>query len=311
MQMKLQYAIMFCLLMGSLCLRSNAQGSVEKPYACSQGNIDELTDRIHEIIKHKRATIGVAVITDKQKLITVNGDRLFPLLSVFKFPVALAALDKMDRDHTNPDSSVFIKNSRLDRDTYSPLLRRYSNRDIRISLAELLYYSISLSDNNACDLLIDYIGGMDSVDTYIRNLGVDDIHLSATERDMHEDIQLQYKNTGTPIAAVRLLEMFYQHSLFEQRYKSLLINALVNTETGAEKLKGLLPAEAIVAHKTGSSDRTTEGVKIADNDLGVVFLPDGRKYYIAVFVTESRENDEVNARIIADISYTVYKFFTS
>lgn len=152
---------------------------------------------------------------------------------------------------------------------------------------------------------------MDSVDTYIRNLGVDDIHLSATERDMHEDIQLQYKNTGTPIAAVRLLEMFYQHSLFEQRYKSLLINALVNTETGAEKLKGLLPAEAIVAHKTGSSDRTTEGVKIADNDLGVVFLPDGRKYYIAVFVTESRENDEVNARIIADISYTVYKFFTS
>ena len=52
-------------------------------------------------------------------------------------------------------------------------------------------------------------------------------------------------------------------------------------------------------------------MKIADNDAGFVLLPDGRRYYITVFVIHSMENDSVNAQIIADISQKVYKHFTA
>ena len=56
---------------------------------------------------------------------------------------------------------------------------------------------------------------------------------------------------------------------------------MIDTETGANKLKGMLPAKTVVGHKTGSSDRNADGMKTADNDAGLVILPDGRKYYIA------------------------------
>ena len=70
---------------------------------------------------------------------------------------------------------------------------------------------------------------------------------------------------------------------------------MIDTETGANKLKGMLPAKTVVGHKTGSSDRNADGMKTADNDAGLVILPDGRKYYIAAFVMDSYETDEDNA----------------
>ena len=54
-----------------------------------------------------------------------------------------------------------------------------------------------------------------------------------------------------------------------------------------------------------------EGIRIADNDAGYVLLPDGRRYCIAVFVTESEENDAANAAIAAAVSRAAYEYFSS
>ena len=47
---------------------------------------------------------------------------------------------------------------------------------------------------------------------------------------------------------------------------------MIDTETGANKLKGMLPAKTVVGHKTGSSDRNADGMKTADNDAGLVIF---------------------------------------
>ena len=48
---------------------------------------------------------------------------------------------------------------------------------------------------------------------------------------------------------------------------------MIDTETGANKLKGMLPAKTVVGHKTGSSDHNADSMKTADNDAGLVILP--------------------------------------
>jgi beta-lactamase class A len=70
-----------------------------------------------------------------------------------------------------------------------------------------------------------------------------------------------------------------------------------------------LPEGTVVAHKTGSSDTNDEGMTYAVNDIGIVVLPDGRKYSIAVFVTNSYEKNEDSEKIIADISKAAYDYF--
>ena len=58
----------------------------------------------------------------------------FPLLSVFKFHVALAVLDKMDKQSISLDSIVSIKASQMLPNTYSPLRKKLPDQDFTITL---------------------------------------------------------------------------------------------------------------------------------------------------------------------------------
>ncbi|HAY30255.1 MAG TPA: class A beta-lactamase, subclass A2 [Alistipes sp.] len=267
-----------------------------------------LVRQIDSVLSRYRATVGVTVLSNRDEIVAANDSILFPLMSVFKFHIALAVLDRMDRNRTRLDSVVRIKASDMHPDTYSPLRERHPGRDFSITIAELLRYSVAHSDNNACDILLEYAGGPEVVEKYVRGLGIENTFISASEKTMHDRIENQYLNRSTPTATARLIETFFENRLFASKYKKFLIRIMTETSTGQDKLKGLLPPDCTVGHKTGSSDRTSTGVKIADNDAGFVLTPDGKRYYIAVFVSDSQEDDPTNASIIARISAIVYDF---
>ena len=67
-------------------------------------------------------------------------------------------------------------------------------------------------------------------------------------------------------------------------------------------------SEVKIGHKTGTSDKNDRGEYIGINDIGFVILPDGSRYVVAVFVKDSKENMETNAKIISDISAAVYRY---
>lgn len=269
--------------------------------------MSELENQIDSLLNGKKATVGIAVWTDKGDMLRYNDHVHFPLLSVFKFHVALAVLDKMDKQSISLDSIVSIKASQMPPNTYSPLRKKFPDQDFTITLRELMQYSISQSDNNACDILIEYAGGIKHINDYIHRLSIDSFNLSETEDGMHSSFEAVYRNWSTPSAMVRLLRTADEKELFSNKeLKDFLWQTMIDTETGANKLKGMLPAKTVVGHKTGSSDRNADGMKTADNDAGLVILPDGRKYYIAAFVMDSYETDEDNANIIARISRMVY-----
>lgn len=143
---------------------------------------------------------------------------------------------------------------------------------------------------------------------YVARLGVGETEIVADEETMHRHTDNQYLNRTTPLAAVRRSNVSAAGNLLPDEYGDFLERTMFATTTGPDKLRGLLPAGVAVAHKTGSSDRTASGVKIADNDIGFVRLPDGREYSIAVFVMDSREDDRTNAAVIARISRLVYDY---
>ena len=58
-------------------------------------------------------------------------------------------------------------------------------------------------------------------------------------------------------------------------------------------------------HKTGSSG-TRDGVTFATNDIGLITLPDGRRLAIAIFVSDSRADDDARDAVIARIAKAAY-----
>lgn len=253
-----------------------------------------------------RATVGVAVVFGDGDTLVVNNAHRYPTMSVYKFHQALALLDSLDRAGLPLTTRIPVLRSDLLSDTWSPLRDARPEGGYELTAAELLDYSVAQSDNNVCDLLFRFLGGPETVNRYVARLGVGRTAIVADEETMHRRPDNQYLNWTTPLAAVRLLERFRRGELLSAEYGDFLLETMFGTTTGPDKLRGLLPADVAVAHKTGSAFRDAQGVMVADNDIGIVRLPDGRSYSIAVFVMDSREDDRTNAAVIARISRLVY-----
>lgn len=269
---------------------------------------ERLLGAVGRITAQKRAAVGfAALLPGATEPITSGEDDRYPMMSVFKLHVAVAALARMEREQISPDEELLLSTRVLRPNTYSPLRETCSGSAVfRITHEELIRYCISLSDNNACDLLIGFAGGPAAVDSCIRRAGIGAFAVTQTEHTMHLDLRNCYANRTSPASVVRLLEAVCDGRIITGRYLDVLVRALLATRTGPDKLRAGIPDDVPLGHKTGSSDRTPEGVKIGDNDAGFFLLPDGSRCYLAVFIRDSQEEDAENARIIARIAASVY-----
>lgn len=265
-----------------------------------------LRNKIQKIIQGKDATVGVALIVDGKDTLTINNNFRYPTQSVYKFHLALAVLDYLNKNNLTLDHQLYVKKGGLLPNTHSPLRDDYPQGEMYLSVADIIRYTVSKSDNNGCDILFRLVGGTAVVDRYIRGLGLSEFAIAATEEEMHGPWEVQYTNWSTPYTTAQALEIFRTQDILPQPFHDFLWDTLAGTITGGNKIKALLPEGTFVAHKTGSSFRNAEGLKAAENDIAIIQLPDGRYYSLVVFVADSMESNDVNCGIIAQISKAVY-----
>ena len=271
--------------------------------------IDSLRKYISNTIAFKKADIGICIagIEDSDTL-SFNGNRHYPMQSVFKFHIALAVLHAVDNGKFALNQKIPIKKSDLLPDTWSPLREAYPEGG-NVTLAEIIRYTVSQSDNNGSDILLRLIGGTKKTTDYCRKIGINDVSIQANEAEMHKEWNIQFSNWTTPNAAALLLKMFYERKILSETSQAFLWKAMLETSTGKKRIKAQLPENTPVAHKTGTSGINKQGITGAINDMGIVTLPDGRHFIIAVFVVNSSENENTNEKIIADVSKLVWDFF--
>lgn len=275
-------------------------------------NIDDLRQDIHLILQNKQATVGVAVMgMDGQDTITMNAEQAFPMLSVFKFPIALTVLNHIDRGLLSLEQEIQLKKRDLIPNTYSPIRDNFPE-GITLSVSALLYYSVSLSDNIATDILLDLVGGVSTVENYIQSVGIEQIAIKYNEVEQHQNWQYQYANWLSPMASNQLLKIFFENeeALLSMGSHQFIWEIMKATTTGPNSIRGLLPKEAIIAHKTGHSGKNEKGLTAALNDMGIVFLPNGKYFYLTVFVSNSKEDDVLNHQIIAEVSKLTWDYFS-
>jgi beta-lactamase class A/beta-lactamase class A VEB len=272
---------------------------------------DSLRQKHLQIVSAKNAVVGVALAGNNGKdTLSINGDQHFPMQSVFKFHIALAVLSQVDQGRFSLDQKIAIKKKDLLPGLYSPIRDKYPG-GVTLPLSEILAYTVSESDNVGCDALLRLIGGPEVVEDYFIKNRFKDISIKINEEVQQENWDLQFQNWTTPKAANNVLEKFHRNNpeLLSKKSYDFIWKIMKETGTGVHRIKGELPANTIVAHKTGTSGANKDGLTAAVNDIGIVFLPNGQYYFISVFVTSSKENDETNDKIIADISKAVWEYF--
>lgn len=277
------------------------------PFFGKANSLTQLKSEIESIVKDKDAHIGAAIIIDGIDTISINGNRLFPMLSVYKFPIAVALSEYNRRSADLIKDSLLITKKDLKENTYSPMREKYSNLDsINIPLREILAYSIQESDNNASDILLKMLPSVQYVTKYLKSIGIEGINIVSSEAEMHDDNSLAYSNNATPLAMAKLL--FHFDRDYSDSFSLIIKDLMVTCTTGKNRLvKPLNSKDIIIGHKTGTGFTLLDGRLMAINDIGYIHLPNGHKYSIAVFIENSGYDMSETESIIAAISEVVYK----
>jgi beta-lactamase class A len=115
--------------------------------------------------------------------------------------------------------------------------------------------------------------------------------------------EVDLRDTSTPDAMASLLARIQRKDLLKPESVELLLDGMLRNQDGDTRLKAMLPAETVLAHKMGTLGRTT-------NDVGIIKLPESAGHVaIAVFVKSSEKERPEQERAIAQIARAVYDYF--
>lgn len=254
--------------------------------------------------------LGVALMgLETRETFLFNGNDRFPMQSVYKFPLAMAVLDRVDQGRLSLSQAVHVAPADLLPDTWSPLRDANPQGDFDLALSELVRVTVSKSDNSGCDILFRMLGGPPAVDAYVHGLGVKGMAIAATEAEMHRVRDSQFSNWCEPAAMAGLLDLFFQGRTHAAASRDFLMRLMLETATGPKRIKGLLPPGTPVAHKTGTSSTDEKGVTAATNDVGIVTLAGGNHVAMVIFLADSSASLEIRENAIARVARAGYIYF--
>jgi beta-lactamase class A len=275
------------------------------PVAGADDN-SESQKQLAQISSAAKGHVGVAaLVLETGETVSLNPHDHFPMQSVYKLPISMAVMKQVDAGKLKLDQKVRVtKDDFVGRGQHSPI-RDQNPSGAELSVSELLRYAISESDGTASDVLMKLAGGRVAVQMYLTDLPITDMIVLNTEKELAQDRQAQYRNSASPDSAVALLRALHERHGLSERSQALLLKLLTESTPGAKRLKGLLPAGTAVAHKTGTSG-TQNGITAATNDIGIITLPNGRHVAIAVFVSDSAEDEATREGVIAKVARAVW-----
>ncbi|MFT3755624.1 MAG: class A beta-lactamase [Pseudoxanthomonas sp.] len=283
--------------------------------------------------------VGVQVLDLRSgRVASVNADVAFPMASTVKVPVAVHILSLVDEGKLDLHQQVLLKEG----DIYPAMggpTDIYLTPGSALTVRDLLQMMLTISDNNATDILIKLGGGTQAVDARMHALGVKGIRVDryiwemlahfygdldanaqtplaldayaklASMRQSPEDYRRfkqlyndDPRDTSTPAGMASLLQLIWQGKALKPDTTAVLKQILLDCRTGQARLKGMLPGGTPVAHKTGSVDDVA-------NDVGVITLPSNKgEVVIAVFVKSPRD-DAAKDKAIAQVARAVHDYF--
>lgn len=280
-------------------------------FAQSHATRETLDHKLKSVVDTSKAHIGFAVLgIDFADSFYINRADHFPMQSTYKFPLAVYVLHLVDEGKFSLDQVIHLPRKSLDQKTWSPMVDKWLDQDIDISLRDLITYTVSQSDNNGCDALFRLVGGPAIVNDYMHSIGITGINIVATEHQMHQKWSVQYTNWCEPNAMAHLLRDFYNGKMLSPATHDFLVDKMTNSVNN-NRTKGQLPSSAVVAHKTGTSGTNKKGITAATNDVGIITLSNGKHIAVVAFISDYLGSVPRGEGIIAQLTKLVWDHYAT
>ncbi|WP_232821013.1 class A beta-lactamase [Dyella sp. C11] len=280
------------------------------------------------------ATLGVAVLDlSTGASAHVNAGRDFPMMSMFKAPVAAAVLSRIDDGSMSLKQSVTITRDQVQGGSAIPSVgAHFRGERMTFTVEQLLKAAVTESDNTAVNALIRAVGGASVVTGYLHAHGINGMRVDMDEagvaqvfeglrpgetppacesaeaarqryRRGYEAFLADPRNRSTPEAAIDFLHKLVKQELLSPASTQRLL-AMMAAQTIPNRLRAGLPANVRFADKTGTS-ASFEDRRGAFNDIGIITWPNGHTVLVAAFLMDSPMTDKARDALFADLARNV------
>jgi beta-lactamase class A len=298
---------------------------------------DRLANEIARLAKITDGDVGLSAIhIESGRRSDFHESTRFPMASTFKVPIAVQLLSRVDRGEIRLDQMVALEPHDLHPGS-GTLSNLFKQPGVSLSVRNLMELMLLISDNSATDVVLRLAGGPEAVTSKMRDLGIKGINVNRStallisdwigadpppEKDWTPDLwpnlfravtpaarkaaaakfDEDLRDTAQPSAMADLLLKIYGKKLHKPETAELLLDILRRCQTGDARIKGMLPPETELAHKTGSIGGTI-------NDVGILTLPDNAGHVVLALFVKQGSKSETSERAIAQISRAVYDYY--
>ena len=265
-----------------------------------------LESDISRIIENSGAEMALSALhLESGQRIDVDAGRVYPLCSVLKIPVLVEAFRQIEEGLFTLDDRWQLTTA--EKNLPSGILVFFDDGLVP-TVRDLLTLMIIISDNTATDMVMNRLGA-GSVTRTMHSLGLTDIHVPMTIRQIFDDLLPSADPTqdmlalataprnrtgrsyslgpdndvGTPAALTELLARIWRGELVSRAACDAMLDILLKQQLN-DRLPRYLPPGTRCAHKTG----TLPGIR---NDSGIIYA--GGTSHVAVTLFSRWDDDAV------------------
>ena len=229
------------------------------------------TEELMALEAKSQGRLGVGILdTATGELVGHRRDERFAMCSTFKLPLAAEVLRDMDAGRRKLDQ--FIPYSKGDMVSHAPVTGANLAAG-GMTIGELAKATQITSDNPAANLILRELGGPEAVTQRFRLAGDPVTRIDRYEPMMNFVVGDDPRDTTSPAAMAGLIARYLTTEYLSKASKELLIGWMVETRTGAKRLRAGFPPEWKAGDKTGTG--MADGMLDKYNDVAI-FWPPGR-----------------------------------
>lgn len=237
-------------------------------------------------------TAGIFLVDlDTGSYLNFNGDTAFASASTIKVPILVAFFQAVEDGKVQLDQMLTLKPEHIvggsgEMQDDAPG-KKYSALEVAKNM-------IVVSDNTATNMMIELLGGAEVLNPLFASWG-----LKATViRNKLPD--LEGTNTTSPQDLINIIAQIDRGSLVSVKSRDRILQIMRQTKNDSLLPKGLGEG-SVIAHKTGNINTMLA-------DAGMVDLPNGKRYLVAVMVKHPPETEKPAQALIREISRMSYRY---
>jgi beta-lactamase class A len=235
--------------------------------------------RLAEIEQDLGGRIGVAILdAANNRSIAYHATNRFPMCSTFKFLLAAAVLQRVDKKEEQLDRNITYGSADLLE--WAPVTKQHV-QDGNMTVDALCAAALEYSDNTAANLLLQTMGGPHGLTEFVRSLGDGVTRLDRNEPNLNTAIKGDERDTTTPAAMLNDLKSLLLEEKLSAAGRQRLEGWLVKNTTGDKRLRAGLPSTWQIGDKTGTGENGARG------DVAIARPPDRAPILIVVYTVES------------------------